>query len=155
MKLLHLLICAATVGSYSVIAKAQTRTPNGLINVPSSYDIATTADRFETLLNNRGLIVFHRINHTENAVMVGQTLSPIELIIFGNPEVGTKLINCQQTAAIDLPQKALFWTDKNGKSWISYNNPAYLRDRHNLRGCERAIAKISQVLRNLARKAGE
>ncbi len=57
-------------------------------------------------------------------------LRPTELIIFGNPKVGTPLMNCRQSVAIDLPQKALIWEDETGQVWFSYNDPMYLAKRH-------------------------
>jgi uncharacterized protein (DUF302 family) len=86
----------------------------GLINLKSSHDVKNTADRLETVLKEKGMNVFLRINHTEGARKVGQELRPTELVIFGNPKVGTPLMQCGQTVAIDLPQKALIWQDENG-----------------------------------------
>ena len=68
-------------------------------------------------------------------------LRETELIIFGNPKVGSPLMKCQQSVAIDLPQKALIWKDSEGKVWISYNNPRYLEKRHNISNCERSYFK--------------
>ena len=75
------------------------------------------------------------------------------LIIFGNPKVGSPLMKCQQTIALDLPQKALIWEDKNEKVWISYNSPKYLVERHNLKGCENIIAKVEKALAGISKAA--
>jgi uncharacterized protein (DUF302 family) len=76
-----------------------------------------------------------------------------ELIIFGNPKVGSPLMKCQQTVAIDLPQKALIWVDDQSKVWISYNDPRYLEKRHNISGCDEVIAKIEKALSGITKAA--
>ena len=126
---------------------------NGLVTIKSSYNVSDTADRFEKVLRTKGMIIFSRINHSEGAAKVGKQLRPTELIVFGNPKVGTPLMQCAQTVAIDLPQKALFWEDENGQTWLSYNDPQYLVSRHNVIGCEEVVKKITHALSNFAKAA--
>lgn len=128
-------------------------TSKGLVSFASSSNPAQTADRFEKLLLTKGFTVFNRIDHAQGAAKVGEQLEPTELIIFGNPKIGTKLMQCDPSAAIDLPQKALFWSDQEGKSWLSYNDPYYLAKRHRLKGCDDIIQKIDKGLGNLAKAA--
>ncbi|MEH6454156.1 MAG: DUF302 domain-containing protein, partial [Psychromonas sp.] len=87
------------------------------------------------------------------AAKIDQQIRPTVVIIFGNPKVGTPLMQCAQQAAIDLPQKALFWEDENGKVWLSYNDPQYLENRHLIEGCDPVITKISNVLSMLSKAA--
>ena len=94
-------ILAIIFSSSSVLAD------NGLISIKSAHDVKTTADRLENILKEKGMTVFTRINHSAGAEKVGQQLRPTELVIFGNPKVGTPLMQCNQSMAIDLPQKAL------------------------------------------------
>lgn len=89
---------------------------DGMINVPSSYNVAKTADRLESILMKKGMTIFNRIKHSESAGKVGIDLRETELIIFGNPKVGSPLMKCQQSVAIDLPQKALIWKDDEAKT---------------------------------------
>ena len=126
---------------------------NGLISMKSPYDVAVTADRFEKSLQAKGMTIFARINHTEGALKVGKELRSTELIIFGNPKVGTPLMQCAQSVAIDLPQKSLVWEDENGQVWLSYNDPGYLAGRHNIKNCDEVLNKISGALGNFARAA--
>ena len=77
-------------------------------------------------------------------------MRPTQVILFGNPVAGTALMNCAQTISIDLPQKALFWEDADGKSWLSYNDPYTLQTRHNLEECDAVLEKISKLLADLA-----
>ena len=99
----------------------------GMINVKSQFDVKTTADRFENILNKKGMTVFNRIKHSESAAKIGIKLRDTEVIIFGNPKAGSPLMKCQQSIAIDLPQKALIWKDSHNNVWISYNDMTYLK----------------------------
>ena len=126
---------------------------NGLVSIKSSHSVKVTADRLEKTLKTKGMTVFTRINHAEGAQKVGKKLRPTVLIIFGNPKVGTPLMQCGQSVAIDLPQKALIWEDESGQVWLSYNDPKYLAKRHGIKGCDGVIKKIENALGNLASTA--
>jgi uncharacterized protein (DUF302 family) len=125
----------------------------GLITVKSSHDVKNTADRLENILKEKGMNVFLRIDHTEDARKVGKELRPTELLIFGNPKVGTPLMQCSQTTAIDLPQKALIWQDESGQVWLTYNDPHYLATRHGIDGCKAVLDKVKNALKNFAQAA--
>ena len=126
---------------------------NGIISVKSSHEVKATADRLENTLKQKGMTVFARIDHAAGAQKVGQKLRPTELIVFGNPKVGTPLMQCRQSTAIDLPQKALIWEDQEGTVWLSYNDPNYLVERHGITGCAEVVKKIEKALSNFAKAA--
>ena len=126
---------------------------DGLISVKSSHDVKVTADRLEDILNKKGMNVFIRINHAAGAKKIGKQLRPTELVVFGNPKVGTPLMQCNQSVGIDLPQKALIWQDDKGQVWLSYNDPNYLALRHGLSQCAEVIKKIEKALGNFAKAA--
>jgi uncharacterized protein (DUF302 family) len=126
---------------------------SGLISVKSAHDVKTTADRLEGMLKQKGMKVFIRINHAQGAQKIGKELRPTELIVFGNPKVGTPLMQCAQSVAIDLPQKALIWQDAQGQVWLSYNDPNYLVERHQITGCDEVINKVGKALGNFAKAA--
>lgn len=126
---------------------------SGLISVQSSHDVKATADRLESALREKGMTVFIRINHAEGARKIGASLRPTQLLIFGNPNVGTPLMQCGQSVAIDLPQKALIWEDEVGQVWLSYNDPKYIANRHGLTGCTEVIKRIEEALSNFAKMA--
>ncbi len=88
---------------------------DGLVSVKSPYPVGQTLDRLEAGAQQHGLKVFARIDHAAGAVSVGRSLRPTELLIFGNPQGGTPLIECAQSAGIDLPLKALAWQDAQGQ----------------------------------------
>ena len=125
----------------------------GLGSMRSSYDVSKTAERLEKVLVEKGMTIFLRIKHSENADKVGIKLRPTELIVFGNPKVGAPLMQCAQTVAIDLPMKALIWQDQNGQVWLSYNDPKYLGQRHSIEQCDEIIKKIATALSKFAELA--
>ena len=126
---------------------------SGIISVKSAHDVKTTADRLESTLKQKGMNVFIRINHAQGAQKIGKELRPTELIIFGNPKVGTPLMQCAHSVAIDLPQKALIWQDAQSQVWLSYNDPNYLVERHGIEGCGEVIKKIKGALGKFAKAA--
>ena len=125
----------------------------GLVSVRSAHDVATTVERFLAALEANGLKVFARIDHAAGAAGVGKELGPTRVVIFGNPKVGTPLMQCARTVAIDLPQKALVWRDEDGRVWFSYNDPQYLADRHGVGECGGVVRKVERVLGKLAAAA--
>ena len=126
---------------------------DGVVNVLSDFNVEETADRMESILKEKGMTIFNRIKHSEGAGKVNIELRGTELIIFGNPKVGSPLMKCQQSVGIDLPQKALIWKDDKGKTWISYNNPRYLKKRHAIINCEEVILKIEKALAGIVKSA--
>lgn len=147
MKYLFILLLCTAVPAHTVLAE------DGLVHVKSAHDVKTTADRLEKVLDAKGMTLFNRIDHAAGAKKVGRQLRPTELVIFGNPKVGSPLMACRQTVGIDLPQKALIWQDETGQTWLSYNRPTYLQSRHQVDGCGDVFAKVSKALGNFAKAA--
>ncbi|NOH95228.1 DUF302 domain-containing protein [Vibrio sp. 99-70-13A1] len=140
-----------SLGLVLIFASFSAVASNGLVKYESNYSVKETADRFEELAKSKGLTLFARVDHQKNAQSVDLELRPTEVIIFGNPKVGTPLMQCAQNVAIDLPQKVLVSQDVNNKVWLSYNNPSYLMKRHDIEGCDAVINNISGVLSGLAK----
>jgi uncharacterized protein (DUF302 family) len=133
----------------STSAIAQT---DGLVNLTSPHSAAVTMTRLEAAVKERNLNVFARIDHASGASKIGKTLRPTELLIFGNPQGGTPLMECAQTAGIDLPLKALVWQDEAGKVMLSYNDPDYLAKRHGAATCP-AAENLKKALNAIAQAA--
>ena len=138
---------------FSLVSALSVSAESGLIHIKSSHDVKNTAQHLEAVLKEKGMIVFLRIDHSEGARKVGKKLRPTELIIFGNPKVGAPLMQCSQTVAIDLPQKALIWQDETGQVWLTYNDPQYLAKRHEIGGCKAVLDKVRNALKNFAKAA--
>jgi uncharacterized protein (DUF302 family) len=123
---------------------------DGMISLASHHSVSDTSDRLVKLLETKGMTVFSRIDHAAGAQKVGIDLRPTTLIIFGNPKVGSPLMKCSQSAGLDLPQKALIYQNEQGQVWLSYNDPAYLKDRHQIKGCEEVLNKVAGALNKFA-----
>lgn len=105
---------------------------DGLVTTNSSRGPKETMDRLVAELQAKGLTIFARIDHAAGAKDAGLPLRPTELVIFGNAKGGTPLMQANQAIGIDLPLKALVWQDASGTTWLSYNDPAWLAQRHGL-----------------------
>jgi|SRR2546426_234310 len=105
---------------------------HGLVHLRSPYTVSETIARLEGIVSSKGLTVLTRINHSGDAARVGLEMNPTELLIFGSSKAGTPLMVASPTAAIDLPLKALAWSDADGNVWLSYNSPEYLAERHSI-----------------------
>jgi len=102
---------------------------NGIISKSSKYSVPDTIDRLEAVLRTKGIKIFARVDQSGEAEKVEMKMPPTQLLIFGNPKAGTPVMLAAPTAAIDLPLKTLAWEDKDGKVWLSYNDPEYLKRR--------------------------
>ena len=107
-------------------------TAEGLVTLPSPYSVAETLDHLESILHQKNVNIFARVDHSGEAEKVGLKMPPTQLLIFGNPRGGTPLMLAAPLSAIDLPLKALAWQDTEGKVWLSYNDPQYLKARYSL-----------------------
>lgn len=119
---------------------------DGLIKLKSPHSVEQTLDRFEKAVKGKGMTVFARVDHSGGAAKVDLELRPTQLLIFGNPKVGTLLMQSNQTAGIDLPMKALAWKDAEGQVWLAYNDPGYLVDRHAISDRAPVVAKMRKAL---------
>ena len=122
----------------------------GLMTVESQFPVAETIERLIDAASAAGLLIFARIDHAQGALDAGMALRPTVLLIFGNPKGGTPLMQDRQTAGIDLPVKALAWEDENGRVWLTYNDAAWIADRHSLSSTSaKGIAAIDAGMANL------
>lgn len=105
---------------------------NGLVSTLSPYPAGDIIHRITDRLSKANITLFATIDHAAGAAQAGLTLRPTTLLIFGDPKAGTALMQDRQTAGIDLPLKVLVWEDEQGKVWITYNNPEWIKERHQL-----------------------
>jgi uncharacterized protein (DUF302 family) len=105
---------------------------DGLVTLESAFSVQKTMDRLVDRATSSGLQIFARIDHAKGAQEAGLDLRPTELLVFGNPRGGTALMQDRQTAAIDLPVKALVWEDEQGRVWLGYNDATWIARRHGL-----------------------
>lgn len=134
--------------STAVLAQSAPETVPGLIVQPSDASVHDTAVRFAEQARTSGMTVFARIDHRQGAMSRDMALLPSEVIVFGDPKSDTPLMQCAQTAGIDLPMKALVWQDNDGQTWLGYNDPAWIAERHGASDCP-AVAPLKQAMQEL------
>ncbi len=128
---------------------------HGIVTKESHVDVKTTIDRIEMMVKKKGLTFFNRINHKENAKNAsGPELDDAELIIFGNPKAGLKLMTKDPKAGLDLPLKMLAYKAKDGNVYLSYRDVKFYEKIYNLENCKMQN-KMSKLLDKLSQKATE
>lgn len=114
-------------------SKEESMAPNqadGVVSKQSNHSVGETLEKLKNVLQAKGVNIFAIVDHSGEAEKVGLKMPPTKLVIFGSPKAGTPLMLAAPSIAIDLPLKILIAQDSEGKVWVSYNSPAYLRERH-------------------------
>ncbi len=144
----------ATGGAVTKRASTTIALDQGVVTIESQNDFATTYTKLRSSIEiNDNLSILAQLDHQANANSVGLDLLPTRIIIFGNPALGTPLMQDSQTTALDLPQKMLVWENSEGKVMISYNDPSFLKTRHTIRNSDAVVMQIATALQNLAEGA--
>ena len=125
-------------------------TKKGIIDKPSNHSVDQTVENFKNILQSKGIKLFALVDHSGEAEKVGIKMRPTKLLIFGSPKAGTPLMLAAPSVAIDLPLKILVWQDDQGKVWVSFNSPEYLKERH---GLPQDVLQNISVIETLAMKA--
>jgi uncharacterized protein (DUF302 family) len=125
---------------------------NGIIDKPSRHSVEETVEKLKNILQSKGVTLFALVDHSGEAAKAGMKMRPTKLLILGSPKAGTPLMLAAPSIAIDLPLKILVWEDEQGKVWVSYNAPDYLKERH---GLPQDLLQNIAVVETLASKAGE
>jgi uncharacterized protein (DUF302 family) len=125
---------------------------NGIVSVPSNHSVDQTLDKLQEILRAKGVTVFAVVDHSGEAEKVGLKMPPTKLIIFGSPKAGTPVMLAAPSVAIDLPLKILISEDAQGKVWVSYNAPDYLKQRHTI---PEGLLQNIAVIETLAAKSAE
>ena len=121
-------------------------------NRKSPYSVAKTLDRLENIVKKKGITVFTRVDHGAGAKKAGKELHASELLIFGNPAMGSPLMQESPLMGLDLPMKALAWKEASGQVWLSYLKPTVLQQRHQLKN-DTIINKMARALDAMTQQA--
>jgi uncharacterized protein (DUF302 family) len=124
----------------------------GIIDISSNHSVDETVEKLKGILQAKGITLFALVDHSGEAAKAGMKMRPTKLLIFGNPKGGTPVMLAAPSSSIDLPLKILVWEDVQGKVWITYNSPNYLRERHNI---PPDLLPNIAVIETLAAKAAE
>ena len=133
-----------------LLTSAQLARADDLLTMKSSHPVAETLDRVEAAAKTAGFSIVARVDHAAAAERAGLKLRPTALLIFGKPQAGTPLMQCDQRIGIDLPLKALAWQDDTGQVWLGMLDPAVLKTRYALgTACESPITAMQGVVKGL------
>ena len=124
----------------------------GIVDTLSNHSVDETVEKLKNILQAKGVTLFALVDHSGEAEKVGMKMRPTKLLIFGNPKGGTPLMLAGPSVALDLPLKILVWEDGQGKVWVSYNSPEYLKERH---GLPAELLPNIAVVETLASQAAE
>jgi uncharacterized protein (DUF302 family) len=146
---MRLLIAMLTVLVLSLPAKAA----DELTVKSSKYPVKESVDRLTAALKDKGITPVARVDHAAAAKGVGLELKPTEVLLFGNPKLGTPLMQANRHIAIDLPMKVLVWEDDAGKVWIAYTAPETLKTRYKIEGRDDVLKTMAGALEAFAAAA--
>jgi uncharacterized protein (DUF302 family) len=146
MSLLELIMLRVAAVAVLCCLSVSASAAEGLVVKQSQHSVSETIDRLQAILEEKGLTIFARIDHQAGAAGADLELRPTELLIFGNPNLGTPLMTSAQTTAIDLPQKALAYEDESRAVFLAYNDVGYLTARHDIKDRDEVLAKIKGAL---------
>ena len=110
------------------------RNPKGVTTRPSPYPVPGTMDRLVAFLQVQGATLYARIDQQAEVQKAGQSIPPLEFILFGNPKAGGPVMALNPVAALDLPLKIIAWEDDQQRSWLAYNQADYIGERYALPG---------------------
>ena len=128
---------------------------SGIETLPSDNGFSDTVDSFKAALNSKGINIAFELNHQANGASVDESLGKTHLLLFGNPKLGTPLMRSARSVGVDLPMKVLIWEDADGKTFLTYNDPEYLANRHNINDQSAIFKKMSKVLKMLTAAAAK
>jgi len=123
---------------------------NSIISVESAHSVTDTMDRLETALKEKGMGIFGRVDHTANARKVDLDMPETQLLIFGNPKLGTKLMLSAPNIALDLPMKMLASEAPDGKVYLRWVDPTHVQSFHMVNDCAEEFNMMSGALLNIA-----
>ena len=151
------LVIISVVIALLLVLQAASGGDTGLITKPSKHSVPDTIERFEAAVKARGWVVFTELDHAAAAAKVGLALRPRTVVVFGNPKLGTGLMQKAPTLAIDNPLKALVWQDDQGRVWLTYNSAeyqvSYIYPRHGLTGNTEMRENLGQFLDGVSEEA--
>jgi uncharacterized protein (DUF302 family) len=124
-----------------------------LVTLPSAHSVTATVERLKALLAQKRIELFAHIDHAAAARKVGLSLRPTQVLIFGNPQAGTPLMQFQQTIGLDLPLRVLVWENGAAKVWLTYHRVEALARQHHVTGHDQAVKALDDGLAALARAA--
>ena len=129
-----------------LIAALPVQASDAVVTKTSAHSVGVTLDRLAAILTSKGITVFTRVDHGAGAKKVGAELKPTQLLVFGNPKLGSPLMQSNRAIGLDLPMKALAWQGDDGKTYLSYTAPSALKARHGIADRDGVFKKMTGAL---------
>lgn len=145
-------VFAAGLAAVAMILPVSGARADDIVVKESSRGVVETIDALEAALTEKGITIFARVDHQANAQKAGLELPPTLLLIFGNPKMGTPLMQAERRIGLDLPMKALAW-EEGGKVYLAYTSPDELKDRHDIDDKDEIFDKMGKALGAFTDKA--
>jgi uncharacterized protein (DUF302 family) len=143
----------ALIAAVVVIASLAWAGDDRLVVKKSPHSVAATLDRLSEALKTRGIGIAARVDHAGAAQKAGLALKPTELLIFGNPKLGTQLMQSNRRIGLELPMRVLAWEDDSGQVWVVYVKPDVLKSEYSVDGRDELFREMGQVLDKLTDEA--
>jgi uncharacterized protein (DUF302 family) len=131
-----------------VLGLASAYAQDGVVVKRSAHGVQATLDKLAAIVGDKGFGIVARIDHAAAAAKVGETLRPTQVLVFGNPKVGTALMQSQQSVGLDLPIRVVAWEDEEGTVWVAYNEPGWLAGRYGIGDRGAVVKKMTGALAN-------
>lgn len=130
----------------ALLFSAPLHADNDFITKKSNNSVQVSMDRLENVLKQKGAGIVARVDHAAAGKKAGLTLRPTQVLIFGNPKLGTQLMQRNQQIGLDLPLKILAWEDEKGQTWLTYENPNAMALRHDVKDRAEGLKKMAGIL---------
>ena len=138
-----------------VVAPVFAQSPSGWLEQTSRLDWNQTIGNVRRSIQRRELKIFSEIDHQIGAIEKGNALRPTYLFIFGNPKVGSVVMECDQKMGIELPLKILVWQEEDEKIKIGCYDPLLWADKHDLESCRPVLEKMKSILQAISSEASQ
>jgi uncharacterized protein (DUF302 family) len=138
--------------AFFALSPALAETPS-LTTKKSAHDVATTVARLEAAIKKRGAAIAATVDHAAAAKANGLELKPATVVIFGNPKLGTPLMQASPTAGLDLPMRVLVWQDSSGAVMVGYWPPAKLAEAHGIKDRDQVLKTMTGALDAITNEA--
>ena len=128
------------------MAAGETIIKDNRISIECARSVSDTIDHLEAILKEKGLGIFGRVDHAANATKAGLKMPETQVLIFGNPKLGTKLMLASPSIALDLPLKMMATQNADDKVYLSWIDPVHLKQFHQVENCDDAFETIGEML---------
>ncbi|SNS03113.1 DUF302 domain-containing protein [Antarctobacter heliothermus] len=119
------------------------------LKVKADAPVPQVMDALQAAVEGAGATVFARVDHAGGAMSVDMDLAPAQLLIFGNPKLGTPAMQDDIEAGLLLPLRVLVYSDADGQTWLAYADPAELTALEGIAEDAPYIAMMQGALKKL------